>query len=39
MMLKKFSYIPRFFFAIEAVKSVPGKCLLYLRPQTTSHCR
>ncbi len=27
-MLKKFSYIPRFFFAIEAIKSVPGKSIL-----------
>jgi hypothetical protein len=24
MMLKKFSYLPRYFFAVEAVKSVPG---------------
>lgn len=35
MMLKKFSYIPRFFFAIEAAKSVPGKALIL--SQATSH--
>lgn len=28
MMLKKFSYIPRFFFSVEAVKSVPGNSYL-----------
>lgn len=30
MMLKKFSYFPRFFFAVEAVKSVPGNLTFIL---------
>ncbi len=31
MMLKKFTFIPRFFFASESAKSVPGTCGVYLR--------
>lgn len=38
MMLKKFSFIPRFFFASEAVKSVQGNQALNSRSQATSHC-
>ncbi len=31
MILKKFTFIPRFFFASEGAKSVPGKSANYLR--------